>query len=52
LAEGLANKQIAAELSIAGRTVELYRARVMEKMSVRSLAQLLRMKIELERQPH
>lgn len=50
LAEGLANKQIAAELNIAGRTVELYRARVMEKMSVRSLAQLLRMKIELEKQ--
>jgi FixJ family two-component response regulator len=49
LADGLANKQIAAELNIAGRTVELYRARVMEKMNVRSLAQLLRMKIELEK---
>jgi len=52
LAEGFANKQIAAELNIAGRTVELYRARVMEKMNVRSLAQLLRMKIELEKHPH
>jgi FixJ family two-component response regulator len=49
LAEGFANKQIAAQLNIAGRTVELYRARVMEKMNVRSLAQLLRMRIELEK---
>jgi FixJ family two-component response regulator len=49
VAEGLANKQIAAELNIAGRTVELHRSRVMEKMNVRSLAQLLRMKIELEK---
>jgi two-component system, LuxR family, response regulator FixJ len=49
LAEGLANKQIAGELKIAGRTVELYRARVMEKMAVRSLAQLLRMRMELEK---
>jgi two-component system response regulator FixJ len=49
LAEGLANKQIAAELNIAGRTVELYRARLMEKMDVRSLAQLLRVKMELEK---
>jgi two-component system response regulator FixJ len=51
LAEGFANKQIAAELNIAARTVELYRARVMDKMNVRSLAQLLRMRIELERRP-
>lgn len=48
LAEGLANKQIAAELKIAGRTVELHRARVMEKMNARSLAQLLRMRMELD----
>jgi two-component system, LuxR family, response regulator FixJ len=49
LAEGLANKQIAGELNIAGRTVELYRARVMEKMNVRSLAQLLRMRMEMDK---
>jgi two-component system response regulator FixJ len=49
LAEGYPNKQIAARLNIAGRTVELHRARVMEKMNARSLAQLLRMRIELER---
>ncbi|MEK8051731.1 response regulator [Ideonella sp. DXS22W] len=43
--DGLANKQIADELDISVRTVEVHRARVFEKMGVRSaveLANLLR----------
>jgi FixJ family two-component response regulator len=40
---GLLNKQIAAELGIAIKTVKVHRARVMEKMSADSLAELARM---------
>ena len=39
---GLLNKQIAAELGAAERTVKLHRARVMEKMEVGSVADLTR----------
>ncbi|GAB3382345.1 response regulator FixJ [Spongiibacter taiwanensis] len=41
--EGKANKVIAYDLDISQRTVEIHRARVMEKMAVRSLAHLVRM---------
>jgi len=40
--EGLLNKQIAASLDIAEKTVKVHRARVMHKMGVRSVAQLAR----------
>jgi FixJ family two-component response regulator len=43
LVEGKANKVIAAELGISQRTVEIHRARVMEKMATHSLAHLVRM---------
>jgi len=40
---GCANKVIAMDLGVSQRTVELHRARVMQKMGVRSLAELVRL---------
>ena len=40
---GKANKVIAIELDISERTVELHRGRIMKKMQVRSLADLMRL---------
>jgi len=39
---GLVNKEIAAELALSTKTVEVYRANVMAKMEARSLAELVR----------
>jgi two-component system response regulator FixJ len=41
--QGHANKVIALDLGVSQRTVELHRARVMHKMGVRSLAELVRL---------
>jgi len=43
--DGKANKVIAADLNLSQRTVEIHRARVMEKMHATSLAQLVRLVI-------
>jgi two-component system, LuxR family, response regulator FixJ len=43
LIEGRANKQIAFDLSISPRTVEIYRANLMNKMQADSLSDLVRM---------
>jgi two-component system response regulator FixJ len=43
---GHPNKVIAYHLNISARTVEIHRARVMEKMEARSLPELVRMAIE------
>jgi len=40
---GLLNKQIAARLGTVEKTVKVHRARVMEKMQARSLAELVRL---------
>lgn len=43
--EGKLNKQIAVELGISKSTVELHRSRVMRKMKVKTLAQLIKINI-------
>ncbi len=48
LVAGLPNKTIAYDLGTSPRTVEVQRARVMEKMGARSLADLVRMVLALE----
>lgn len=43
LVEGRSNKEIAAELAISPRTVEIFRAKVMSKMQAGNLSALVRM---------
>ncbi|MEM9296430.1 MAG: response regulator [Planctomycetota bacterium] len=47
---GRLNKQIAAELGLSHKTVEVHRAHVMEKTHARSLAELVRMAVLVETQ--
>jgi two-component system response regulator FixJ len=48
VAEGRPNKVVATRLGLSTRTVEVHRAKVMEKMGARSLADLVRMAIAAE----
>lgn len=50
VADGLSNKEIALSLGISPRTVESYRAWVMERMGAGSIAELVRMVMVLERE--
>ncbi len=47
--QGKANKVVAGDLDVSQRTVEIHRARVMEKMEASSLAHLVRMVLEADR---
>ena len=48
---GDANKVIAIDLGLSERTVEIHRAKVMEKMAARSVAHLVRMHLMLAEAP-
>lgn len=45
---GRLNKQVARELGVAEKTVKVHRARVMEKMGVRRVAQLVQLAVRLD----
>jgi two-component system response regulator FixJ len=51
LLAGLPNKTIAYDLAISPRTVEIHRARVMDKMGARSLSELIRFALAAGLQP-
>jgi two-component system, LuxR family, response regulator FixJ len=48
---GRANKEIASVLGLSPKTVEVHRARVMEKMEVDSLADLIRVAMQASTEP-
>jgi two-component system, LuxR family, response regulator FixJ len=48
MTQGKSNKQMAFELGVSQRTIEIHRGRVMEKTGAASLAQLVRMVMDLE----
>ena len=45
--DGVANKVIAVDLGLSERTVEIHRAKVMEKMGARSVAHLVKLQMSL-----
>jgi len=48
--DGAANKVIAIDLGLSERTVEIHRAKVMEKMAARSVAHLVKLQLSLSDQ--
>jgi FixJ family two-component response regulator len=51
LTQGLANKQIAYALDLGEKTIETHRAKLMRKLGVRSVAELVRLALAAEPQP-
>ena len=51
LAKGKTNKQIAAELKISPRTVEIHRANLMEKLGATSVSDLIRLSSSVGAEP-
>jgi len=49
---GRANKEIAAALHLSPKTVEVHRAHVMEKMQASSVAELVRLALFAQSEPH
>jgi RNA polymerase sigma factor (sigma-70 family) len=49
MVKGKQNKQIAQDLGVSPRTIEIHRSRVMEKMDAHSVAELVRMMLDLDR---
>lgn len=48
VAAGAANKAVAADLGISERTVEVHRAQMMKKLGARSVAELVRIHLQIE----
>ena len=48
VAAGQANKRVAIDLGVSERTVEIHRSHLMQKMGVRHLAELVRLKLLLD----
>jgi DNA-binding NarL/FixJ family response regulator len=50
LTRGLANKQIAYTLDLGEKTIETHRSKLMRKLGVRSVAELVRLALAAEPQ--
>jgi two-component system response regulator FixJ len=48
VASGLQNREIAGHLGISPRTVEVYKARIMEKLQCRNLAEVVKLSLALQ----
>lgn len=52
MTQGKQNKAIAQDLDVSPRTIEIHRARVLEKMNAQSVAELVRMVMEVNQAGH